>query len=170
MPRSIMFKLYSVSNYSLPSSEFDSHMEEFTLEDTIEQLSSDFSFHFRVHPTTTYIFFGDLDNYPKSITDFTVLLNTFLKDKYNLEFDMENEFKYTNNSGKVGSYHYSIPKWNLSTEKLKEIHSELLKTYPSEFVVKLNKKEKYCVDTTIYSEHWFRCPNQSKGDNSNYSW
>ena len=161
------YKLYSVSSYSLPANEFDNHMDEFTLEDAIEQLSSDFYFHFRIHPKTQYIFFGDLDNYPNSIDNFINLLHTFLKDKYNLEFDKENDFKYTKNTGKSGSYHYSIPKWSLSTETLKEIHSELLKTYPSEFIIKLNKKETNCVDTTIYSEHWFRCPNQSKGDSNN---
>lgn len=135
------YKLYSVNSYSLPAAEFDSHMEEFTLEETIDQLSSDFSFHFRVHPKTQYILFGDLDNYPKPIDNFIGLLHTFLKDKYNLEFDMENDFKYTKNNGKNGSYHYSIPKWNLSTEILKEIHTELLKAYPSDFIVKLNKKK-----------------------------
>lgn len=161
-----MFKLYTVPSYSLPTSQFDDHMDEFNLEDAIEQLEGDFSFHFRVHPTTNYIFFGDLDNYPHSIDNFIEILFTFLKDKYILEFDKDQDFKYTKNDGKKGSYHYSIPKWNLSTEALKEIHTELLKKYPTEFIVKLNKKETYCVDTTIYSEHWFRCPNQSKGDSA----
>jgi phage/plasmid-associated DNA primase len=145
-------------------------MEEFNLQDAIDQLeNSNSCFHFRIHPKTQYIFFGDLDNYPKHIDNFIGLLYTFLKDKYNLEFDKDNDFKYTKNNGKIGSYHYSIPKWNLSTEALKEIHTEFLKTYPSEFIVKINKKETYCVDTTIYSEHWFRCPNQSKGDSHSNS-
>jgi len=157
-------KLYSVSTYSLTASEFDNHMEQFTLDEAIEQLSADFYYHFRVHPATQYIFFGDLDNYPKPIEQFINILHTFLKDKYNLEFNKEHDFKYTRNTGKLGSYHYSIPKWNLSTEQLKALHCELLKTYPKEFIIKTNKKETYCVDTTIYSEHWFRCPNQSKGD------
>jgi hypothetical protein len=159
-----MYKLYSVSSYSLSSSDFDNHMEEFTLDEVIEQLSCDFFYHFRIHHATQYVFFGDLDNYPNQIENFINILHSFLKDKYNLDFDRENDFKYTQNTGKQGSYHYSIPIWNLSTEKLKEIHLELIKKYPSEFIVKLNKKETYCVDTTIYSEHWFRLPNQSKGD------
>jgi phage/plasmid-associated DNA primase len=164
------YKLYIVKSYALAASEFDDNMEEFTLEDAIDQLeNSDSWFHFRIHSRTQYIFFGDLDNYPKSIDNFIDLLHQFLKDKYNLEFDKENDFKYTKNDGKAGSYHYSIPKWNLSTEKLKEIHSEFLKTYPNEFIVKNNKKETYCVDTTIYSEHWFRCPNQTKGNSNNNS-
>jgi phage/plasmid-associated DNA primase len=32
-----------------------------------------------------------------------------------------------------------------------------------EFILKTDKKIISCVDTTIYSEHWFRAPNQSKG-------
>ena len=144
-----MYKLYSVISYALSASEFDNNMEQYNLEDAIDQLeNSDFYFHFRVHPKTQYIFFGDLDNYPNPIDNFIDLLYTFLKDKYNLEFDKENDFKYTKNNGKSGSYHYSIPKWNLSTEALKEIHTEFLKTYPSEFTIKSNKKESYCVDTT----------------------
>ena len=42
-----------------------------------------------------------------------------------------------------------------STEKLKEIHLNFLKT----LAVDIQKS----IDTTIYSEHWFRCPNQYKG-------
>jgi hypothetical protein len=85
-------------------------MEEFSLEETIDQLSVDFYYHFRIHPNTTYIFFGDLDNYPNSIELFINILHQFLKDTYNLEFDKEQDFKYTKNNGKNGSYHYSIPK------------------------------------------------------------
>ena len=159
-----MHKLYSVRSYTLPSSQFDDNMEEFTTPETVEQLADDFCYHFRIHPATTYIFFGDLDNYPQPIDTFIDLLHQFLLDRYNITFDKEHDFKYTKNDGKQGSYHYSIPKWNLCTEKLKEIHTEFLKAYTNQFTVKMNKKETTCIDTTIYSEHWFRCPNQSKGD------
>jgi hypothetical protein len=160
-----MFKLYVVPSYSLPASKFESHSDIFNLEDAKEQLSADACFHFRVHPATHYIFFGDLDNYTKDIEPFIELLYDFMVARYGLEFDKERDFKYTKNTAKAGSYHYSIPKWNLLTEKLKEIHNELIKFYPDEFVVRSGERETYCVDTTIYSEHWFRCPNQSKGDN-----
>lgn len=75
----------------------------------------------------------------------------------------EDDIKYTENNIKTGSYHYSIPMWNTTCENLKEIHKKLLKEYKSDFIYKKDKKNIYCIDTTIYSEHWFRCPNQSKG-------
>lgn len=158
-----MIKLYTVPTYSLPASDFDSHCDLFTVDETVEQLSSDYCFHFRIHPNTRYIFFGDLDNYQHDINNFINLLNQFMKNRYNLDFDKENDFKYTRNTDKPESYHYSIPKWNLTTEKLKEIHNELLATYPDELTIFREQRTSYCVDTTIYSEHWFRCPNQSKG-------
>ena len=86
-----MIKLYTVPSYSLPADEFDSHSDVFTVDEIVEQLASDHCFHFRIHPNTRYIFFGDLDNYPNPIDNFIGLLYTFLKDKYNLEFDKEND-------------------------------------------------------------------------------
>jgi hypothetical protein len=55
--------------------------------------------------------------------------------KYNLTFDIENDFKYTKNSCKPGSYHYSIPCWNTTTEKLKEIISKFLKDNKDELII-----------------------------------
>jgi hypothetical protein len=38
-----------------------------------------------------------------------------------------------------------------------------LKKYENEFI---NEDKKRAIDTSIYSEHWFRCPNQKKGIDS----
>jgi hypothetical protein len=82
-------------------------MKVFNLQDACDQLiNSDLCFHFRVHPKTQYILFGDLDNYPKSIDNFISLLHTFLKDKYNLEFDMENDFKSSRHLKDSYYYYY----------------------------------------------------------------
>ena len=112
-----------------------------------KELENDKSYHFRIHKNTNYIFFGDIDGYTGSIIDFTIHLQEFLETNYKLTFK-EDAFTYTENESKHGSYHYSIPKWNLSTEKLKEIHTKLKNTFDNKDVI----------DTTIYSEHWFRCP------------
>ena len=87
----------------------------------------------------TYIFFGDLDNYDKDIIVFRDKLRNFLNDNYKLTFT-DDEFKFTKNNGKDGSYHYSIPKWNLSTEKLKEIHTNFLKLFKNDFCFKIKNK------------------------------
>jgi len=165
------YSVYLVKSYQLSASAFEDYLCEY---DNVLELANELTvnrmcYHFRVHPNTRYIFFGDLDHYPKSIEHFRQLLHTFMMTKYNLTFDIENDFKYTKNSGKPGSYHYSIPCWNTTTEKLKEIISKFLKDNKDEFIIKSPTKDIVCVDTTIYSEHWFRCPNQVKpNDKYNY--
>ena len=117
----------------------------------IKDLQKNEGYHFRVHNDKQYIFFGDIDNYNKSVEEFIVDMQKFLKENYDIYFE-NIDFKYTKNNIKDGSYHYSIPKFNASTEKLKEIHTNF------------NKIHKKTIDTTIYSEHWFRCHNQKKGN------
>ena len=163
---STTFSIYIVKQYSgMSSSNFDDNLIQFeNIDDIIEELTTvNNSYHFRVHPSTTYIFFGDLDHYNKSIDTFINLLKTFLETYYNLQFE-NTDFKYTKNNSKEGSYHYSIPKWNLITEKLKEIHLEFIKHYKNDLTNEIDGRVSISVDTSIYSEHWFRCPNQYKGN------
>ena len=154
----------------MKSSNFDDNLIEFeNIDDIVEELTTvNNSYHFRIHPTTTYIFFGDLDHYNKSIETFINLLKNFLATYYNLHFEV-NDFKYTKNNSKEGSYHYSILKWNLTTEKLKEIHIEFIKEYKNDLSNDIDGRVAICVDTSIYSEHWFRCPNQYKGNSNDVS-
>jgi hypothetical protein len=44
--------------------------------------SNDLSYHFRIHPNTTYIFFGDLDNYTNTLDHFRTILDLFLLGNY----------------------------------------------------------------------------------------
>ena len=160
------FSIYIVKQYTgMTSSSFDDNLIQFeNIDDIVEELTTvNNSYHFRVHQNTTYIFFGDLDHYNKSIEIFINLLKTFLETYYNLKFE-DTDFKYTKNNKKEGSYHYSIPKWNLTTEKLKQIHVDFINANPTNFVYDLDNKTITCVDIKIYSEHWFRCPNQYKGN------
>lgn len=150
------YNTYNISNYSLYNKEqISSAKKSFSVKDLCELLETKNEYyHYRIHKNTEYIFFGDLDKWEKSIYDFIELLRKFLKDYYNLKFD-KRTFKYTQNDKNANSFHYSIPKWYCKTEKLKEIHQNFKKWLPKE----LQKS----IDTTIYSEHWFRCPNQYKG-------
>jgi len=168
---STTFSIYTVKKYiGMTSSNFDDNLIQFeSIEDIVEELTTvNNSYHFRVHPNTTYIFFGDLDHYNKSIDTFINLLKTFLETYYNLQFE-DADFKYTKNNKKEGSYHYSIPKWHLTTEKLKQIHTDFINSNPTNFIYELDNKSVTCVDTSIYSEHWFRCPNQYKGNHNDIS-
>jgi phage/plasmid-associated DNA primase len=164
------FILYSIKTYDEANCDFiknDKSKNRYTdVNKVAKELKNDNGYHFRIHKKTQYIFFGDLDDFNGGIEKFKEMLSTFLKEYYNLEF-IDDEFMYTQNNENKNSYHYSIPKWNLSTEKLKEIHKNLINVYKKELTIKKNKTIKNNVDTTIYSEHWFRCPNQKKGLNIN---
>lgn len=158
------YRIYSINNYATALQNFiDNDYEEYTFAKLIKQLQTDNYYHFRAHNATQYIFFGDVDHCPFQIDEIRTMLNTFLLQNYGLSFD-ENEFKYTINDAHPDSYHYSIPKWNASTEKIKEIQEKFSKQHADKFAF-VNNKGKHCsmIDTTVYSEHWFRCPNQSKG-------
>jgi len=128
-----------------------------------QYLASNCGYHFRIKNNTRYIFFGDLDEYENDIEQFIELLRNFMEKKYNLIF-FSADFKYTQSSENKNSYHYSIPKWNLKTEKLKEIHINFYKENEKYLKKKGGGK---CVDTSIYSPHWFRCPYQKKGTSVN---
>jgi hypothetical protein len=161
------YDIYIVKNYTQTDNNYiKNNVISFTnYKNLSEKLYEDNFYHFRIHKNTNYIFFGDIDKYKNDIIDFILILKTFLQKYYNLSFE-DDDFKYTENNKIKGSYHYSITKWNLSTEKLKEIHSNLLKIYQTDFSYKSEKKMINVIDTTIYSEHWFRAPYQSKGINT----
>jgi len=148
--------IYKINKYSEAHDEFikNDAITYTNIDKLIEDLKKDEGYHFRVHNKHQYIFFGDIDHYTKTIEEFIIDMQEFLKTYYNIEFNKD-DFKYTKNNKykykNENSYHYTIPKFNASTEKLKEIHTNF------------NKLLKIKLDTSIYSEHWYRCPNQKKG-------
>ena len=129
----------------------------------------DKGYHTRIIAGHQYIFFGDIDHYHHHVDRFKNILMRFLINYYGITFT-DNDFFFTMNNSKPGSYHYSIPKWNLSTDKLREIHKNLIKKTKKEFVVQSDEKKRivYCVDTVIYSNHWFRYPNQRKSKDNEH--
>ena len=81
------FSIYTVKQYNtMKSSRFDDNLIKFEdIDDIVEELTTvNNSYHFRIHTNTTYIFFGDLDHYNKSIETFINLLKIFLATYYNL--------------------------------------------------------------------------------------
>lgn len=135
------FIIYSIKEYSNANKEFIEKKAIIIdkLKKLEKELKTDNNYHFRVHKKTQYIFFGDIDGYVKGIDNFINTLKLFLKKSYNLDLEVSN-VKYTANNDKGGSFHHSIPKWNGSVEKLKEIHNNLLKEYKDEFSFKQKKK------------------------------
>ena len=164
--KDLRYEIYSVVDYSKATKQFidDNALIFNNIEDLSKELEDkDNYYHFRVKKNNKYIFFGDLDNYQKNdIYYFNNLLKNFLENYYNLIINTD-DIKYTINNNKKGYYHYSIPIIYGTLNKLKEIHNNILKIFPEEFIYKGNKKIERLIDTSIYSEHWYRCPNQSKG-------
>jgi phage/plasmid-associated DNA primase len=156
------FIIYRVNNYKIMN--FNEYIKkealEFeNLEELCEELENDKYYHFRVHNNTQYVLFGDIDGYSKGIDKFIDFFINFMKNYYSLNIDKKN-IKYTENIKKFGSYHFSVPNYYATTEKQKEIITNFLNIHKDEFCVDGKK----IIDSSIYSEHWFRCPNQSKGN------
>ena len=159
------YSVYRITNYAGTTEQFikNNKLSYKDISDLVDDLEDDQGFHIRIEKNNQYVFFGDLDKYDKDITEFIELLKQFLKENYDIYIKYK-DVKYTQNINKTNSYHYTIPKLNASVDKLKEIHKKLLELYNSQLTyVDANNTKRNCVDTTIYSNHWFRYPNQKKG-------
>lgn len=158
-----LFKAYPLKNYYVTQEFIENKYEEYELDELIELLEKkDCGYHFRINESNSYRFFGDIDGYNGHINTFLNDLIVFLKDYYGLTI-ASNDIKYTANKSKNGSYHYSIPTLYASCKKLKEIHLNFKSIYNTEmYKYKINNITKECIDTSIYSNHWFRYPLQSK--------
>lgn len=149
-----LHKIYSVKQYQGSTHRFIAkNFEEYKINELIKTLlENDKCYHVRIYELGTYIFFGDLDGYTNGFNDFAIKLIDFLVKKYNV-IVVHDDIFYTSHEKKPGYHHYSITKINCSCAKLLEIHSNF-KKYLGTIID--------CVDTSIYSNHWFRLPLQSK--------
>ncbi len=158
-----LYTLWSLNTYSGKTDTWiEKNRQEYEFDEKVRLLEKyDRGYHDRIDPFMQYKFFGDCDHFRKDIKDFQKLLIEFLKTCYNINIKMSDIY-YTVNKSKKGSYHYVIPKYYASVQKLKEIHQNFLNEY-EEFVYADEKGTIIkVVDVSVYSSHWFRCPNQSK--------
>ena len=162
----IKYKIYSLPKYAMKKSIFQDFLSTCFIEHDIASLvkcleTSNNSYHMRIYDNGTYTFFGDLDEYPHDISIFLNDMLTFLSKYLSIKLNLS-DIKYTINYSKSGSYHYSIPKLYCSCSKLKEVHQIFKNEYDPNYKYTKNKKIMDCIDTTIYSNKWFRLPLQSK--------
>lgn len=145
--------IYSLKNYEVNNTFIKNNGISNTIDDCLELLKNNKGYHERIIKGNTYKIYGDIDGTTKKIEDIKEIFKDFYKNRYNLEIEND-DIKFTISQKlyiddvNKKSYHYYIPKFHCSTQKQKEIHQEL-------------KKEIKEVDTTIYSTHWFRLPNQT---------
>lgn len=112
-----------------------------------------------------HIIYGDLDGFEEEFDNFSKQFIKFMKLRYNIIISKD-DFAYTKNNNKkdkknntINSYHFSIPKYNLSRIKLLEIMQNFINDNDNN--IKLFEKS---LDVSIYKckNRLFRLPNQSK--------
>lgn len=151
-------RIYSLKSYNVNADFIKTKYEEYDINELVDIVESkNRGYHLRIHKNHNYVFFGDLDHYQSNFDNFAQKMIVFLQQYYRIKV-ITSDISYTKNVSKKGSYHYSIPTLYGSCEKLKEIHSNMSKILKIE-----NPSMTNSIDTTIYSEHWFRLPNQDKG-------
>jgi P4 family phage/plasmid primase-like protien len=158
------YKLYALDNYMKRKDFVDNGYIEYGIKSLIKELENDKGYHMRIHPRCNYIFFGDCDGFRGSFNDFANLFMCFLDKYYEIKLQL-NDFSYTANDSKKGSFHYSVPKLYASAEKLKEIHLCFFEEHKHILYDKETKTK--IVDVSVYTEHWFRYPMQSKAGDKN---
>jgi len=157
------YKIYEIKSYSnWTNKRMNEEFESYELDELITILQNkNKGYHQRIDPLIPYQFFGDCDKFRGSFNDFSKILIDFMKKYYNIQIS-ENQISYTENKSVNGSFHYSIPSLYCSCKKLKEIHTNLLEKNKDTFIYQLGNSIQKVIDTTIYSKHWFRLPNQLK--------
>jgi phage/plasmid-associated DNA primase len=150
-----MYKLYNLKNYLVKNDEIGEYEEEYDLESVIGLLEENHGYHSRIDPEKSYKIFGDIDGYTGNIIELITTIIDFFKDKYELTVI---KFSYTENSGKKGSYHFVLPDYHTNCLKIKTIIINLRNYLLENNIISKDN----ILDTTIYSKHWFRYPNQMK--------
>ncbi len=153
------YKLYALDNYMKSKEFIKNGYKEYGIKSLIKELENDKGYHMRIHSTDNYTFFGDCDGFRGSFDEFANLFISFLDKYYDIKLQLD-DFSHTINESKKGSYHYSVPRLYASAEKLKEIHMHFFEECKDILYVKETKTK--IVDVSVYTEHWFRYPMQSK--------
>ena len=143
------YQIFQLPNYLIKKNYeglFECKTYEEPIEKIIKKLEKDKGYHIRITGNEPCIFFGDLDHIPTEeiFNNFIVLLmKSFTVKKEEISYTLsikENEF----------SYHWSIPSIeatpNIIKKKLEHKKYDAFRTY---------------IDLSIYSNKWFRLPNQT---------
>jgi len=157
-------KLYELDNYYKTDEFIKNEYIEYTLKQAEKLLLKDKGLHMRLEKTKNYIFFGDCDGFNGNFLQFETLLKSFLNKYYDIKIKKK-DIAYTINKSKKGSFHYSIPSIYSLIEKIGKIHKQFANTYREE--LKKIDKDVSCIDDGIYTNKWFRMPNQTKEQQPN---
>ena len=149
-----LYRFYAMQTYAQGTAQFiATDFDEFTIEEATAVLETDHWYNQRIRADGHYTLFGDADHCTVG-NGFAVFAGTLCETilaEYGLEIDPDT-ISFTKNDAKPGSYHYVIPRYFATCAKLREIHARIALVRPD-----------LGIDAAIYTNHWFRCPNQSKG-------
>ena len=152
MNMSKKYEIFQLPNYSIKKNTdntFKCKSYREPIDKVLKLLEKDKGYHLRIQGDEPSILFGDLDNIPDEDTfnKFILLLSAVCGiQKESVSYTLSK--KET-----VLSYHWSIPS---------------IESTPKQIKNKLNHKNfapfKQYIDLSIYSNHWFRLPNQTNKD------
>jgi len=152
--------IYNIKKYcDWLTKKINEDYEMVSLEKLKKLLEKKQGYHFRCDPKKKYILYGDVDHYKKGFNKFKELYIPFMKEYYDIEINDE-DIMYTSNKGKEGSYHYSVPKYNCTASKQKEMNGNFFKKHADEFYNKIDNE--ISIDRGVYTTRFFRYPNQLK--------
>lgn len=156
------YKIWYVDKYNKTTQWIKNNAQLVTLAEVKKMLSENSCYHMRSDGKNKYTFFGDCDKFRGSYEEFEALLIEFMKKFYKLDIELD-DISYTINYSVEGSFHYSIPKYNASAEKLVEIMENFRNEYKCIFIyTKQDNKKQNVIDVDIYKNRFFRLPNQKK--------
>lgn len=122
-----------------------------------EIIKNDFSYHFLINNNTDYILYADIDGYLGKIENLFEHFVIFFYETYNITM-LVSDFCYTMNTYKKGSYHITNPLFFCKSQVQKNIFNNFLQKHKQHYLK--------IIDTSVYGISWYRCANQTKGDNS----
>jgi hypothetical protein len=144
-----MYKIYNLEDYKRTRNYIENEYEEYKMEEMCKKLEDTKCYHIRIEDDKEYKIYGDLDKEEIDIKQYGRDLIEYINQKYEMDIK-EEEFKYTKNNRNNKSYHYAIRGTRMGIREMKELHINFM------------KELKYKIDTSVYSNHWYRMPNQLK--------
>ena len=149
-------KIHQLRDYRVSQEEIEKKFEVYKTSEISSLLEEDHGYHYRIEPEKTYKLFGDVDPNKETgkHTDWKTFREAhiaFMEEEYGISLTDQN-YSYTKNSQKVGSFHWSIPAYNCKALNQKIIMTKFKKDC---------KELSGYIDTSIYSVHWWRLPNQT---------
>ncbi len=141
-----------------------------TLEEKIKVLEEEDNYYNdRIYPDNTYIFYGDIDGFgdeedgnEEKFEWFRDELIQYLKQYHHLDIARKEVF-HTTNEGKIGSFHFTIPKLHATAKTIRKIMEDFILINSEGYTNSNFILNDSIVDLSIYDKHWFRLPNQTKG-------